>query len=61
MDKSTRVRSKYAALGKIRRGVVTGNLAGFILVQWDGMERDYGYLPSEVEHDTLSKEGAEGA
>lgn len=56
MTKGTRVRVKISG----KRGVVVGNLSGFVLVLLDGQERDYGYWPTELdseeakEHDIRS-------
>jgi len=52
-EKGTRVHSvtavKYGAAAKVKHGTVTGHLKGFTLIRWDGLDRDYGYLPNEYE------------
>lgn len=45
IPKGTRVRIKSNG----KRGTVVGELAGFVLVQADGSERDFGYQPDELE------------
>lgn len=45
IPKGTRVRIKSNG----KRGTVVGELAGFVLVQADGSERDFGYQPGELE------------
>jgi hypothetical protein len=46
-QKGDRVRVK----GNGKRGTVVGELSGFFLVHVDGWNRDYGYLPNEIEPD----------
>lgn len=45
IPKGTRVRIKSNG----KRGTVVGELAGFVLVQADGSEQDFGYQPGELE------------